>query len=127
MVAITGTDSLRQNQKTKVGFILGSTEDSITAHAGGTQAAARALTCQHNRLTTVATTADSVLLPPSDVGMEVTIANDGANAAQVFGAGTDTIDGVATATGVPLSATKRALFICLTKGKWISLMGIPSA
>lgn len=127
MVAVTGTHSLHQKEKVKHAFELGSVEDDIIAHAGGGKASAYQLSCKVNRLATVATTADSVKLPASDVGMEVVVINDGANAAQVFGAGTDTIDGVATATGVPLTNTKRAVFYCHAAGEWVSLMGVPSA
>lgn len=127
MVAITGTDSLKQNQFDKIGFALGSTEDTITAHAGGGQSAARQLTSQYNRLTTVATAADSVKLPVSVPGMDVMIINDGANSAQVFGSGTDTIDAIATATGVALAAASRCNYMCVTAGKWQSASGAKSA
>lgn len=107
--------------------ILNSFTDTITAHAGGTQAAALALVSVVNRVTVVGTAADSVKLPPSTPGMSILIINDAAaNALQVFGAGTDTIDGVATATGVALTAAKRAWFICATAGAWQSLTGVKS-
>jgi hypothetical protein len=102
---------------------VGTTADGLTAHAGGGQASALLLTASVNRLTTVATAADSVKLPPSAPNLAVVIINDGAHAAQVFGSGTDTIDGVATATGVPLTNAKRAIYYCLTAGAWQSLSG----
>lgn len=107
--------------------ILNSFTDTITAHVGGTQAAALALVSVVNRVTVVGSAADSVKLPPSVAGMSILIINDAAaNALQVFGAGTDTIDGVATATGVALTAAKRAWFICATAGAWQSLTGVKS-
>lgn len=127
MVQTTGTDSLKQNQFDKVAFKLGSTEDSIVAKAGGGQATARLLTCEFNRIITVASAADSVKLPVSVPGLDVMIINDGANSMQVFGSGTDTIDAVATATGVPLAAASRANFMCVTAGKWQSASGAKSA
>jgi hypothetical protein len=101
--------------------------DTITAHAGGGQAAATQLVAMINRVTVVATAADSVKLPPSAVGLQIALIHDGANALQVFGAGTDTIDGVATATGVVLSAAKRATFYCTTAGQWTSSSGAKSS
>lgn len=109
-------------------FLQGSTASNVTAHAGGTKAAATALTAQFNRIGTCATTDDSVLLPAAAKGRFMVVFNDGAAAARVFGAGTDTIDGVATATGVPLTNAKRAAFFCLADGAWISAqLGVVSA
>ncbi|MFG1260039.1 hypothetical protein V5F79_22185 [Xanthobacter flavus] len=109
-------------------FLVGSSANSITAHAGGTKAAATVLAAQFNRITVCANADDSVLLPTALAGRSVVVFNDGAAAARVFGAGTDTIDGVATATGVPLTNTKRAIFICLTAGAWISAqLGVVAA
>lgn len=123
MVTITGTNSVRQNEMDLVGFNLGSATDSITAKAGGGQTNATQLTAELNRISVCATTADSVKLPASVPGMNITIINDGAAAAQVFGTSPDTIDAVATATGVPLTNAKRASFSCVTAGKWQSMGG----
>src|ERR1044071_8736408 len=86
--------------QTSQAVILDSVSDNLTAHAGGTQAAALALTSIMNILATVATAGDSVKLPPAVIGLVIGVLNNGANSAQVFGAGTDNINGVATATGV---------------------------
>jgi hypothetical protein len=102
-----------------------SVEDAITATAGGTKAAARALTAAVNRISVCATAADSVLLPLADAGARVVIANDGAASAQVFGAGTDTINAVATATGVAQAAGTKALYACVKAapaGNWIRVL-----
>lgn len=101
-----------------------SVADSLVAHAGGTQAAALPLTAMLNRIITVGTAADSVRLPPSQPGMCVTVINDaGANSLTVYGAGTDTIDAVATATGNALAAGHRGEYVCVTAGKWQSYGG----
>lgn len=94
------------------------TTDGLTAHAGGGKASALLLPSSNNRLSVVATAADSVLLPPSVVGRTIRIYNGGANAAQVFGNGTDTINGVATATGVSVTAAHTAELTCYTAGAW---------
>lgn len=110
-------------------FIETSIADTITAHAGGGQATAVPLVKRWNRISVCATAADSVALPPAIPGAEVFVVNDGAAAAQVFGfnGGTDTIDGVAGATGVALTNAKRDIFRCLTAGAWISMLEAKSA
>lgn len=95
-------------------------EDTLTAHAGGTQAAALALssTAFYHRISVCATAGDSVILPAATLGKAHYIRNDGAASAQVFGAATETINGVASATGVPLPTGHGAWFLCTTAGKW---------
>lgn len=95
-------------------------QDSITAHAGGGQASAFQLTTQTSRITTVATAGDSIKLPASVAGLELLVINHGANPVQVFGAGTDTIDDVATATGVSQMPNSLVIFTCATAGAWYS-------
>lgn len=92
--------------------------NGLTAHAGGTQGAALALTASVNRVATVATAADSVSLPASAAGLVVTVINDAALAMQVFGAGTDTINGVATATGVSQIGKSVVVYSCAVAGSW---------
>ncbi len=92
--------------------------DNITAFAGGGQASATALTGQVNRITTVATAGDSVRLPASTAGAWVLIINKGANPLQVFGAGTETINGIATATGISQGINTNAIYTCTTAGNW---------
>jgi len=102
---------------------LSGVEDTLTAHAGGTQAAALALSAVKNfhRISVCATAADSVKLPASTAGQIHFIRNDGVASAQVFGSGTETINGIATATGVALPANRGALFVCTTVGNWTTL------
>lgn len=95
-----------------------SSTNSITAFAGGGQTNATALTAQINRVTTVATAGDSVKLPPATVGLWVVVINKGANPMQVFGAGTDTINGVATATGISQMQNSVDLYVCAVAGSW---------
>lgn len=90
--------------------------NTLTAHAGGTQAAALALTGGINRVTVCATNADSVRLPVMVAGETVVVVNSGAATCQVFGAGTATINDVATATGVALATTKIGVYFAVTAG-----------
>lgn len=104
---------------TNGGLLYKTFEDNITAHSGGTQAAAYQLTKQINHVTTVAAANDSVALPPAVPGLEIQITNGAAsNSMQVFGSGTDTINDVATATGVAQAAGKSAIYSCPVAGKW---------
>lgn len=98
-------------------------EDKIIATPSGNQATAYQLEATISRLGTVTNNADSVALPSAVAGRWVVVINDGAANAQVFGKGTDTIDAVATATGVVLSAAKRSWFFCVANGAWESLAG----
>lgn len=100
------------------GLLYESVTDNLTAHAGGTQAAALPLTAELNRISTVATAGDSVSLPASAAGLSIVVVNSGANAMQVFGAGTDTINAVATATGVSQMPNSLVLYVCHTAGTW---------
>jgi hypothetical protein len=105
---------------------LGAIETGLTAHAGGTQAAALALSASkmiHN-VTIVGTDADSVKLPAS-VGLgavHIVMNSDAAQDIQVFGSGTDTINAVATATGVAIGEGKSAIFVDYAAGKWFMIL-----
>lgn len=97
-----------------------SSQDSITATAGGGQSGAFQITTQTARITTVATAGDSIKLPPSAAGLEVIVINHGANPMQVYGSGTDQIDDIASATGVPQMASSVVIYTCATAGNWYS-------
>ena len=114
-----------------------SVTDNIVAHAGGGQTSATALTSEINRIVTVASVGDSVRLPATSQvpssgpayavgaivpgpGATVFVINHGTNAMQVFGAGTDTINDIATATGVAQMANSMCLYTCTSAGKWYS-------
>lgn len=93
-------------------------QDTITAHAGGGQASATPITTQTSRVTTVATSGDSVVLPASAAGLELIVINHGANPMQVFGLGADAIDDVAAATGVSQMPNSVVIYTCVTAGNW---------
>ncbi len=99
------------------------TNYGITALAGGALSASTpVLTLGANTVTTVASSADSVVLPSAVAGSVVFVANAGASAMQVFGKGSDTINGTAGATGISVANNKRILFVAVTNGKWFSLL-----
>jgi len=117
------------NSTGNVTFLRQSTGNALTA-AGTNRANSLALTNAINNITTAAAST-GVTLPASasvGIGGTVIVFNAGANAAQVYGAGSDTIDGVAGATGVPLTNAKRAIFICVAANAFISAqLGVVSA
>ena len=82
---------------------------SITAHAGGTRAAATPITSAITLIAVCATINDSVVLPPAMGGQVLWISNAGVAAAQIFAANgtSDTINGVAAATGIGLAQAER--------------------
>ena len=85
------------------------------------------LTSTVNILTTVAVANDSVKLPPAtanNVGQSVYVFNTTATSAQVYGSGTDTINGVATGTGVAVAGNKTGLFVVQAAGKWVGVLAL---
>lgn len=89
------------------GLIYESTTNGIVAKAGGGASGATLLTSAINRITTVASSGDSVLLPVAIAGAQITIINAGANSLAVFANGADTIDGGASIT--MLAGTKKTV------------------
>lgn len=100
--------------------------EAVTAAAGGGQTNATQLTGVAGNVTVVATAADSVKLPLAVAGTVFFLQNsDSTDSMQVFGAGTDTINGVATATGVAQAAGKSGVYFCTVSapaGKWFRVL-----
>jgi hypothetical protein len=100
----------------------GPVASGLVATPGGVQATALLLPGVVNYVGTVATAADAVRLAPApSLNDSILVVNQGAASMQVFGSGTDTINGVATATGVAQAAGVAALYICTAVGavnKW---------
>jgi hypothetical protein len=95
------------------------TTDALTALAGGAKAGATPLPSLINRVVTVATAADSCLLPSAVPGLNLTVINANVtNAIAVYGAGTDIINALATTVAFPVAATQVAYFACAVAGKW---------
>ena len=103
---------------TGLGFMLETSTDSITAYNSGGQANATLLNSQTNRITTAASPGASVKLPPSVPGLELVVINHAANSIQVYGSGTDTVNDVATATGVSHMPNSMVIYTCVTAGAW---------
>lgn len=100
------------------------TNYGITALAGGARnSSTPVLVLGANTVTTVATAADSVVLPVAVAGSVVWLRNaDAADAVQVFANGSDTINGTAGATGISVANGKTVLFVAATNNVWFSLL-----
>lgn len=124
-LAVTDTDEVTKLWSVNAtGQICYALETGLTAHAGGTQAAALALSpkASVHVVSTVGSAADSVKLPlATGSGANHMVFNQAAtNSLQLFGSGTDTINGVATATGVAVAAGKCADLIDIAAGQWVA-------
>ena len=97
-------------------------ETGITATASGSQTAAYPLTAAFSKVAVCATNGDAVILPkitshaagdanPGQVGMVMIVRNDSGQTLQVYGGLLDTINAVASATGVSVATAKTAIFI----------------
>lgn len=100
------------------GLFVESAADGITAFAGGGQAGATPITVEISRVTTVATSGDSVLLPPAVAGLSLGVTNHGAKPMQVYGSGTDTINDIAYGTGVSQMVGSEVIYFSPAQGKW---------
>lgn len=113
-------DTLQLGTLIMTGLLTESSADALTAHAGGGQASALALTKEINRVTIAANAGDSVALPASAPGLSIMLINSAANPIQVFGVTPDTINDIATAVGVSQMPNSLVLYACSVAGKWYS-------
>lgn len=105
------------------GFNQDSVTNAITAHAGGGQGSATALTTAMNRVTTVATAGDSVVLPAAAAGRTVIVINAAAsNAMDCFPASGDSINALTADTALSIAANKSVMFNCVVAGIWNSIV-----
>jgi hypothetical protein len=115
---ITPQTAASQGSIQSVKFMFESPADGLTALAGGGQVGATQLSTELSRITTVATAGDSVMLPPALPGLTLVVTNHGANAMQVYGTGTDTINDNAAASGVSQMAGSEVIYVCYGPGRW---------
>lgn len=92
---------------------------ALTATAGGGQANALPLPSIMNEIGTVATAADSVLLPKAYAGMSIIVKNNAAaNSLNVFPFVGDQVNALSANAAYALAVTKLAEFVCFTDGFW---------
>lgn len=109
-----------------VNDIIAATESvsgTLTAYAGGGQANGTALTAYINRVTTVATAADSVKLPAGTAGGDVIVINAAAaNSMNVFPATGEYINALSVNTALAVAAGKTVKFVCPVAGRWYAIV-----
>ena len=123
-----GKTAIGTQYQSQGGAFYSSNQDNITATPSGTQANSFMLAQQQNRITTVATAADGVRLPPAIAGAAVVVTNDAAvNAANVWPSsaaqggisGGDKINALAANTAFSLTvAAGVTIFYCFSNGTW---------
>lgn len=103
-----------------------STQEGLTAHAGGGQALATPINSMCARFTTVATTLDSAILPVAVPGLEITVINatPAANATSlnVFPDVGSSINATAANTPLAVPSAKTAIFFTTAAGSWHSIL-----
>jgi hypothetical protein len=100
-----------------------SAQGAITATAGGGQANGLLLTRSFSRVSTVATAADSVKLPPAKAGAQMIVFNKAAaNSLNVFPSTGDIINALSANSAYALAVTKGAMFVCTVDGTWDTIL-----
>jgi hypothetical protein len=90
--------------------------DGLVANSGGVQAGATPITSSIARFTTVGGAGYSSVLPPAAGGLNITVINAGANVMNVFPAGSDQINALASAFPLPVGGVVE--FFTTVAGKW---------
>lgn len=104
------------------GLNVDSNINGLTAHSGGGQGSALALTKAINRITTVAASGDSVKLPAATAGHSVVVINAAAaNPMDCFPASGEAINALAANTALSIVANKTVIFFCAIAGIWNSV------
>ena len=101
---------------------LRSSASGLTALAGGGQTGATAITTVLAEFATVATAADSSILPAAKAGMMLLVANAGAASMNVFPASGEKINGGSANAAFAVANAKRCLFFCVKDGNWYTLL-----
>lgn len=104
------------------GFSQGSVSAAV-ATAGSSVTNATALTAETNVIATNSASTQGCILPPTatvGVGGKCYVINTVATAFNLYGAGSDTIDGTTGSTGITFGASFRAAFIVSAAGAWVS-------
>lgn len=94
-------------------------ETGITAHAGGGQGSAYALTKKCSYVTVVASANDSLVMPAAKVGMEMFVGNAGANTLYLYPAVGEQILGRAVNANTTVATTKGIMMVCIVDGIWM--------
>ena len=107
------------------GYIYESAATGITAGTTRNQGGATALTKEINRIDTATAPSagsylgDGVLLPLAAAGLDIMVWNNTAYPVQVYGNTSDTINGVAAGTGIPIPPSSIYIFVAASTSSWI--------
>lgn len=99
-----------------------STQDLLTAKAGGGQLGGPTINRMLNRFTVVASIADSATLPASAKGLSVTIVNAATNSMNVFPFTGDAVNALGVNVAFALAGGKTATFYCTSVGQWHTIL-----
>jgi hypothetical protein len=102
-----------------------STQEGLTAKAGGGQAGATPITSMCARFTTVATAGDSSILPNAMPGLEITVINAGAASMNVFPDVGSQVNVAGANVALALGNGKSAIFFTTTAGAWHTVPSVP--
>jgi TRAP-type mannitol/chloroaromatic compound transport system substrate-binding protein len=92
---------------------------AIAAHAGGGQGAATPMTNKYNRIDSVASDGDSVLMPQAIQGSECLVQNNASvHSANVYPLGADNFISQGSSVPFPLSAGQQLRAFCYVTGEW---------
>jgi hypothetical protein len=97
-----------------------SVTSGITADTGSAQGNG-VLTSSINQIATCANAGDAVTLPSAKPGKVLWVANDGANASDVFPASGDNIDEAGANTALSVAVNAEVQFICTSSGHWSTI------
>lgn len=95
--------------------------DNITAHAGTSQTGATPLTAYINRVTTVASIGDSVILPAPSAGLDVLVINATSKALSCFPQVGGTINNLSTNTHISVPAYQTGYFVSTNGVNWYTV------
>lgn len=111
-------DNTKPNASIDTPYLIGQS-GGLTAQPGGQAGAAAAqIIAQVAWVGANGNTGNGVMLPVSMGGYWQVLTNITGLSVQVYGQGTDTINGVTTGTGVPLAAGKTMQLYCYVAGAW---------
>jgi hypothetical protein len=100
-------------------FAFKSLDVGISA-TGTTQGTAKAITKSFNEITNV-TAGQGVVLPSPEAGEVILVANQGANALNIYPASGHSINNLAVNTAQSLAVDTRRIFFAITSNKWYAL------
>jgi hypothetical protein len=102
---------------------------TVAANSGGTQGTGTAISTMLANVT-AAGASYSVTLPPSSVGMEITIHNISTSTILVFpnagGTGTETINAISANGSMSINTNTSTVFTCTVAGQWYTVPRVPS-